>query len=242
MIEWQDEGTVLAVRPHAESAAIVEAFTPAHGRHAGLVRGGAGRKLSATLQPGSQVALTWKARLDDHLGTFTVEPLRSRAAQTLSDRFALTGLNAVTALLTRTLPERDPHPRLYARTSALLDLLGDTDLWPLAYLQWELALLDDMGAGLDLATCAVTGTTEDLAYVSPKSGRAVSRAGAGDWAPKLLPLPAVLTGQGEATGHEIAAALATTGWFLEHRLIAPADDRGLPAARARLLEAIAKLA
>lgn len=239
MIRWADEGAVLAVRPHGEAAAIVEVFTASRGRHAGLVRGGAGRRLSPVLQPGAQIAVEWTARLDDHLGAFTVEPVRSRAAQAMADRMALAGLNAVTALLCAVLPERDPHPALYARTIALLDLLGQGQVWPLAYLQWELALLDELGFGLDLTTCAVTGGTADLAYVSPRTGRAVSRAGAGDWASRLLPLPPVLRGEGEASGTELAQALSVTGHFLAHRLLQALADRPLPVARSRLVGLIA---
>jgi len=238
MIEWQDEGAVLAVRPHGEAAAIVEVFTARHGRHAGLVRGGAGRRLSPVLQPGAQVSLTWKARLDDQLGAFTVEPLRSRLAQAMGARLALAGLNAVTALLLATLPDRDPHPALYDRTIALLDLLEQTDLWPLAYLQWELALLEDLGFALDLAVCAVTGATEGLAHVSPRTGRAVSAAAVGGWAARMLPLPPVLRGQGAAQGAEVALALGTTGYFIEHRLLRQTEGR-LPPARARLIALIA---
>ncbi len=237
MIEWRDEGAILAVRLHGETSVIAEVFTSLHGRHAGVIRGGISRKLSPTLQPGAQIALTWKARLEEHLGTFTVEPLRSRAAVAMADRMALAGLNAVTALLTATLPERESHPPLYARTQALLDLLGRHDVWPLAYLQWELALLDEMGFGLDLARCAVTGRSEDLIYVSPRTGRAVSAGAAGDWADRMLPLPPVLRGQGDKSTPEICAALETTGHFLAHRLIHPLTDRPLPAARARLIEA-----
>lgn len=239
MIDWQDEGAVLAVRPHGESSAIVEVFCGAHGRHAGIVRGGTGRRLVGVLQPGAQVALTWRARLEAHLGAFTVEPVRSRAAQAMGDRLSLAGLNAVTALLVATLPERDPHPALYARTVALLDLLGQPEVWPLAYLQWELALLEDLGFALDLSVCAVTGATEALAYVSPRSGRAVSVQGAGDWAARLLPLPPVLRGEGGAGGAAIAQALGTTGYFIEHRLLGQSADRPLPPARARLIGVIA---
>ncbi len=238
MIEWRDEGAILAVRRHGETSVIAEVFTALHGRHAGVIRGGTSRKLSPSLQPGAQIALTWRARLDEHLGAFTVEPLRSRAAVVLSDRLALAGLNAVTSLLTATLPERESHPRLYDRTMQLLDLMGQNAVWPLAYLQWELALLDEMGVGLDLATCAVTGSTEDLVYVSPRSGRAVSRAAAGEWAGRMLPLPPVLRGQGAHDTPEICAALATTGHFLAHRLLHPLTDRPLPPARARLIEVL----
>ena len=240
MIEWQDEGAILAARPFGETGMIVEVFTAAHGRHAGVVRGGASRKTAPSLQPGAQVALTWKARLDDHLGSFTVEPQRSRAAAAMGDRLALAGLNAVSALLVQVLPEREAHAPLYARTVALLDLLGQGEVWPLAYLRWEQALLEEMGFGLDLSRCAVTGARDDLVYVSPKSGRAVSRAGAGEWADRLLPLPPVLAGQGDASNAEIIRALGTTGYFLEHRLIGGLGDQPLPAARARLLDAMAR--
>ena len=240
MITWQDEAALLAVRPFGEISVIIEVFSADHGRHAGVVRGGTSRKIAPHLQPGAQLAVTWKARLDEHLGSFTIEPIRSRAAAAMGDRLALAGLNAVCALLALALPEREPHPRLYDWTVKLLDLLGQGDLWPLAYLRWEQALLDEMGFGLDLTACAATGRTEDLIFVSPKSGRAVSRGGAGDWAERMLPLPPVLAGQGEASHGEIVRALGTTGYFIEHRLLASLGDKQMPAARARLLEAIAR--
>ena len=240
MIEWRDEGAVLSVRHHGETSAIVEVFTQSHGRHAGVVRGGVSRKMTPILQPGAQVEVVWKARLDEHLGTFTVEPLRSRAAAVMGDRLALAGLNAVAGLLGVVLPERDSHPDLYRRTMGLLDLLGDGDLWPLAYLSWELALLEDMGFALDLTTCALTGATEGLVYVSPRSGRAVSAAGAGDWADKLLPLPPVMRGEGAADDAAIYAALGTTGYFIEHKLVQGSGGRPMPAARQRLLDQLAR--
>lgn len=242
MIDWRDEGAVLAVRPHGETDAIAEVFTAGHGRHAGLVRGGAGRRLAPVLQPGAQVALVWRARLADHLGSFSVEPLRSRAAQAMGDRLALAGLNAVTALLLQVLPEREAHPGLYVRTVQLLDLMGQEEVWPLAYLRWEMALLEEMGFGLDLSACAVSGATVGLAYVSPRTGRAVAAAAAGVWADRLLPLPGVMIGQGQATGAEIAAALAVTGHFLERRLLAGLGERPVPAARVRLIAEITRQA
>ena len=140
------------------------------------------------------------------------------------------------------LPEREAHDALYARTIQLLDLLGQADLWPLAYLRWEQALLDDLGFGLDLSRCAVHGVNEDLIYVSPKSGRAVSREGAGEWTDRMLPLPPVLAGKGDANAAGILAALGTTGYFIEHRLINSLGDRPMPGARARLLAAIGRSA
>lgn len=238
-MDWRDEGVLLAVRRHGESAAIIEVFTPDHGRHAGVVPGGASRRLAPLLQPGSQLDLTWRARLEDHIGTFTVEPLRSRAG-VLGDRRALAALNAVCALLHTALPEREPHAALYAATIGLLDRLGEGADWPLAYVRWELGLLEDLGYGLDLSACAVTGARDDLAYVSPRTGRAVARDAAGDWANRLLPLPPCLLGQGPAGAGEIAAALRTTGHFLEHRLFPDLGSRPLPEARRRFAAMLAR--
>ena len=240
MIEWRDEAALLATRPFGETSVIIEVFSAQHGRHAGVVRGGTSRKVAPILQPGAQLSVSWKARLDSHLGAFSVEPVRSRAAVAMGDRLALAGLNAVCSLLTMVLPEREAHRDLYDRTVALLDLLGQSDVWPLAYLRWELALLEEMGFGLDLSACAVRGVNEDLIYVSPKSGRAVSREGAGEWADRMLPLPPVLAGKGDASGTEIARALSTTGYFLEHHLMRGLGDKPVPSARARLVDLIAK--
>jgi DNA repair protein RecO (recombination protein O) len=237
MIEWRDEGIVLAVRPHGETSAIADLFTTVHGRHAGVVRGGVGRRMRPVLQPGNVVSATWRARLDEHIGAFTVEPLRSSAAL-MSDRAALAALNAITGLLSFALAERDPHAELYKRTAALLASL-DGDDWPAAYLRWELRLLDDLGSGLDLATCAVTGDAEGLAYVSPRTGRAVSQAGAGDWSDRLLPLPEAMLSDGPADIPDVLAGLRTTGHFLAH--VAEAlGDRPLPPARDRLIAELAR--
>jgi len=234
-MDWRDQGIMLQLRRHGETSAIIEVFTEEHGRHAGIVRGGTSRKIAPVLQPGAQLDVTWRARLEDHLGTFHVEPLRSRAAAAMSGRLSLAGLNAVCALLAFALPEREPHPGLYRRSEQLLDLLGQDDIWPLAYLNWEMALLEDAGFGLDLTQCAVTGTREELVYVSPKSGRAVSRVGAGEWSERLLPLPPCMRGEGEAADDEIAEALRTTGHFLENH-IAAVQNRPLPEARARFVD------
>jgi len=238
-MEWRAQGVLLTVRRHGESAAIIEVVTEAHGRHAGIVRGGAGRRMAPVLQPGAQLDLAWRARLDEHLGSFTVEPLVSRAAAVLSDRRGLMGLSAICALLSRSLPERVPFPALYFRSVALLDAIAtDARDWPADYVRWELALLEDTGFGLDLSRCAVTGAREGLVHVSPRSGRAVSAAGAGDWADRLLPLPAFLLGQGPASPVDLRDALRLTGHFLTTRLAPALGDRPLPAARARLAAAL----
>jgi len=236
-MEWRDEGVLLKVRKHGENSAIIEVFTPEHGRHAGVVRGGAGRKMGPILQPGAQLDLIWRARLEDHLGSFTVEPVRSRAAAVMGDRLTLAALNSVCALLAFALPEREAHPVLYQRSVTLFDLLGNTEGWPLAYLRWELALLEELGFGLDLRTCVVNGSRDDLAYVSPKSGRAVSVDGAGEWADRLLPLPLCLLGQGPAPDDEISEGLRLTGHFLTHWLAHSLGNKPLPVARQRFVDA-----
>ena len=237
-MEWRDEGILLTVRRHGESSAIIDVFTPGHGRHAGVVKGGSGRKIAPILQPGAQLDVTWRARLEDHMGSYSVEPIRSRAALVMDSRMALAGLNAVTALLSFCLPEREVHLAFYKQSQNLLDLLGQDEIWPLAYLRWELRLLEEMGYGLDLDSCAVTGAQDGLVYVSPKTGRAVSAKGAGEWAYRLLPLPPVLRGQGDANNAEIKTALGTTGYFLAEKLAPDLGNRPVPEARARLITAL----
>ncbi len=231
-MEWRDQGILLAVRPHGESAAIIEVFTPDHGRHAGVVRGGTGRRMAPVLQPGAQLDLAWRARLEDHLGAYQVELIKSRAAEALSDPLALSGLSAVCALLSFTLPEREAHGALYARTEALLDALGATR-WAQAYLRWELALLDEMGFGLDLGQCAVTGRTDGLKYISPKTGKAVTAEGAGTYAHRLLPLAASLE---TPDASDLADGFLVTGHFLAHHLSPSLGERPLPAARQRFVD------
>ena len=237
-MDWRAEGILLGTRRHGEHAAILDLFTAEHGRHMGVVRGGASRRMAPLLQPGAQLDATWRARLDAHLGSYTVELVRGRAAEAMGDRLALAGLNAVCALLSFALPERHAYPALHARSLVLLDGLG-AERWAEAYLGWELALLEDTGFGLDLTSCAATGVTQDLAYVSPRSGRAVSRAGAGEWAARLLPLPGVMRGVAGGDPAEVVEGLRTTGHFLSEHLAPSLGDRPLPPARQRLVDLIA---
>ncbi|MFP5479795.1 MAG: DNA repair protein RecO [Alphaproteobacteria bacterium] len=237
-MDWRDEGILLSMRPHGETSAIVEVLTAGHGRHMGVVRGGASRKMAAVLQPGTGLMLDWRARLDEHIGSFTVEPTKSRA-HLLGDRLALAGLLAICALLHVALPEREPHPALWRRTLGLMDRLGQEG-WTADYVRWELCLLEEIGFGLDLEVCAVTGAREGLAYVSPKTGRAVTAKGAGDWADRLLPLPEGLEGEGALAPSAVLAGLRLTGFFLDRELRPVLHDRPLPEARARLLDLLGR--
>jgi DNA repair protein RecO (recombination protein O) len=245
-MEWSDEGIVLASRKHGEASAVVQLFTHAHGRHAGLVRGGGASKARGVYQSGNLVAARWRARLAEHLGAYTCEPLKSHAAALLDDPLGLAALTSACALLAVALPERHPYPVLYDATLSLIEALaGGEPAWPALYVRWELDLLRELGFGLDLTRCAATGTTDDLAYVSPKSGRAVSRTAGEPWRTRLLPLPGFLigaaeagageAGAGEAGAADVAAGLRLSGSFLERHLFAP-HERKLPAARERFVE------
>ena len=230
-MEWSDEGMVVGLRRHGEASVILETLTRNHGRHLGLVRDGRSRRQAATLQPGNRVALRWRARLDEQLGTFTVEPARLRPELTLGDAATIEALNWLCALL-RLLPERDPHADLYAAVEIAADHLADRRSARALIARIELATLEALGFGLDLNCCAATGATQELTYVSPKSGRAVSAAAGAPWATRLLPLPAFLRGEGaEPSPADIDAALGLTGFFLERNVFTP---RGLsePPARA----------
>lgn len=236
-MEWRDQGIVLAARPHGETAVILELFTRDHGRHLGVVHGGTSRKKAPMLQPGNQLDATWRARLESHMGSFTVEPISGRAAAILSDPLRLAALSAACALCAFILPEREALPDFQARTEALCDAIVSGQGWLNDYVFWEMALLEIGGFRLDLSACAAGGGANDLAYVSPRTGRAVSRAGAGDWADRLLPLPGLMLG-GPATLPDVLAALTVTGHFLENRLAPSLGDRPLPPARGRLIGAL----
>lgn len=234
-MDWRDEGILLRVRRHGETSAIIEVLTAAHGRHAGLVRGGGRSKVAAELQPGAQLSLDWNARLSDHLGTFRVDLIRSRSAQIMTDRTRLAALNAIAALAAF-LPEREPCSAIYAATEGLVDALAEGNpYWPMLYAHWELALLDGLGFGLDLGSCASTGTSADLVWVSPRTGRAVSRAAGAPYADRMLALPGFLLDGQEAAPGEIDAALALTGHFLAKWVCPQFDMAELPQARQRLV-------
>jgi DNA repair protein RecO (recombination protein O) len=230
-MQWQDEGIVLSVRPHGETAVILDLLTRDHGRHAGLVFGGRSRKLRPVLQTGNHIDAEWSGRLSENLGTLKVELRRGFAAEAMADPLALAALMAI-ADLGRLLADRDPHPNLFEITLFMLGFLDDATVWPALYARWELALLDELGVGLDLEQCASTGATHDLIYVSPKSGRAVSAEAGEPFKDRLLPLPAFLRRRrpgllnSEATRQAVLDALSMTGSFLASRVFRPREMPG----------------
>ena len=240
-MEWTDTGIVLGTRRHGEANAILELMTREHGRHLGLVRGGAGTRLRPVLQPGNSLSATWRARLDEHLGYFTVEGLELRAASFLPAAHAVYGVTHLAALC-RLLPERDPHEQVYEALDLALGRLGEAAEVAVLVARFELQLLAELGFGLDLSACAATGELLDLVYVSPKSGRAVSRAAGEPWRDRLLALPAFL-GEDEdvapPSAEDLAAGFALTGFFLERHLYAP-HGAALPDARAAFIAAVTR--
>jgi DNA repair protein RecO (recombination protein O) len=239
-MEWSDEAVILSVRPHGETAAVVELLTRGHGRHVGLVHGGRSRKSRPVLQMGNHVAASWKARLSEQLGHMTLELQRGYAASSMDDPAALMALTSLCSL-SRLLPERDPHPNLYEITLFVLGFLDERTVWPALYVRWELALLEELGFGLDLTRCAQTGATDDLVYVSPRSGRAVSAVAGRPYHDRLLTLPAFLTptrptgANAIVTPGDIVDGFALTGHFLAARVFGP-RDQPMPDVRSRLMD------
>ena len=236
-MEWNDDAIVLSSRAHGESGSILELLTRDHGRHMGLVRGGASRRVKPTLQPGNSVHVQWRARLEEHLGSFTCELARARAGELMDSREALAGLNAFTSILNAAMPEREAHAPVFVSGEILLDAMVGDDAahWLPLYVRWEAGLLEALGFGLDLSECAATGAKNDLGYVSPKTGRAVSRDGAGIYANRLFRLPRFLLDPAadEPRKEDIAAGLALTGHFLLERVLKP-HGKEMPKARLRL--------
>jgi DNA repair protein RecO (recombination protein O) len=240
-MQWIDDGIVLGVKRHGETSVILELMTRAHGRHLGLVRGGAGTRHRGVMQPGNALRATWRARLDEHLGHYSVEALNLRAANFLPSAHAVHGVTHLAALC-RLLAEREPHAGIHDALEAILDRLDDASLAAPMIARFELDFLAELGFGLDLAACAVTGATTELVYVSPRTGRAVSRAAGEAYRDRLMRLPAFLRGEADPeSANDLADAFTLTGFFLERHAFAP---RGLamPEARAHFVTALARLA
>ena len=238
-VEWTDDAIVLGARPFGETQALVEVFARDHGRAAAIVHGGASKRMKPTLQGGNLVRVTWKARTSDQLGFFAPMDLAEpHAARVLDDPAALAGLSAAVELIRAGTAERQAYTGLYDALVVLIESLSSEDLWPAIYTRFELGLLAELGYGLDLAACALTGDTSDLAFVSPKSGRAASREAGAPHADKLLRLPPFLTNAAAPIeSGDVADAFALAGYFLERRIF-DRQGQGMPDSRRRLIEAL----
>jgi DNA repair protein RecO (recombination protein O) len=240
-MDWTDEAFVLAARPHGEGAAVVQLLTKDHGRHAGLVHGGGSASKRALVELGNRVHATWRGRLPEHLGRLTLEVERPYAVSLMDDPKRLSALATMCAVAEIAMPEREPHPALFHATEVLLDSLAETaaDVWQAIYIRWELGLLDELGFGLDLSACAATGHTDDLVFVSPRTGRAVSREAGAPYEDKLLRLPGFLTPEAKAgisaSDRDIHDGLRLTGYFLTWHVF-DSLNRPPPAARDRLMD------
>ena len=235
-MDWSDDGIVISARKHGESSLIVNLLTRNYGRHSGLVRGGASRRNRGLYEPGNQVRAHWRARLEDHLGTYQCELTKAVAADLLESRIKLSALSSICAISDVALPEREPHRPLYDAFIILIDSFVDDSLWPTIYVKWELGLLQELGFGLDFSSCAATGQTENLAFVSPKSGKAVSVNAAVPYKDVLLILPTFLTQSGQTgTPEDIHQALKLTGYFLNRHAFGTYPGHN-PDARTRFME------
>lgn len=223
-MEWRDEGVILSVRRHGETSAIAEILTAAHGRALGLVRGGRSKAQRPVLQAGNTVQAVWRARLEEQLGTFTLEPLLLRAGTIMEEPFRLAGLATITGLA-QLLPEREPHPRVYDAMRVVLEAVEDDAVWPALLVRWELGLLEELGFGLDLSACAATGRRDNLVFVSPKSGKAVSAEAGMPYRDRLFRLPAFLREPAAAAPAEVIDGLRLAGFFLERHLFEPRGVR-----------------
>ena len=239
-MEWRDEGIILGVRTHGETSAIAEVLTAEHGRCLGLVRGGRSRTMRPVLQPGNHVGVTWRARLEEHLGHFQMEPLHLQAGLIIEEPLRLMGLSSLTALA-QLLPEREPHGRLFGAMQIVLAAIDQDGVWPALLVRWEMGLLEELGFGLDLSKCAATGSAEALTYVSPKSGRAVSTAAGLPYHDRLFALPGFLRGESLGQQGEVMEGLRLTGYFLERHVFGPRSVT-MPHARVMLQERLGQRA
>jgi DNA repair protein RecO (recombination protein O) len=230
-MEFEDDAFVLSARPFGETGAIVELVTRRHGKYAAHVAGAASRRMKPFLQAGARVTARFRARTADQLGSASLEPAGEGPSALFDDALALAGLAAAAAVAAGALPEREPHPGAFLGLEAFIAALADADVWPAVYVRFESGLLADLGFGLDLSKCAVTGAVDDLVYVSPRTGRAVCAAAGEPYRERLFALPPfLLSSQGGLGAGDVAAGLQITGHFLERFVFAPLN-RPLPPAR-----------
>ncbi len=234
-MEWQDQAIILSAKPHGENNVVVELLTEKHGRHAGMVRGGRSKKHRPVLQPGNHVSAVWKARLVEHLGFYAIELIQAHAAVLMEDRAALAGISSM-CTLARYLPERDPHPGMFDAGLLILQYIENKDIWPCLLIRWEMELLNQLGFQLDFSECAATGSKENLIYISPKSGKAVSEEAGEPYKDKLLKIPHFLRqgSNNQGTAEEIRLGFTLTGFFLE-KYVLEVRNQTLPETRNRLL-------
>lgn len=239
-MDFEEDAFVLSARAHGDTGVIVELLTETHGRRAAYVAGGASRRMKPFLQAGARVRVDYRARTSDHLGSARLEPVGEGPSALFDDPMALTGLAAAAAVAQGALPEREPHPGAFLAFEALMAAFAIPEIWPAVFVRFEAGLLEDLGFGLDLSKCAATGAVDDLVWVSPKTGRAVSRGAGEPYADKLLPLPPFMLGAQAGVGEgDVAAGLALTGHFLEQFVFHPLD-RPLPPARVWLVDKLAE--
>ncbi|MFN3514284.1 MAG: DNA repair protein RecO [Phenylobacterium sp.] len=239
-MEFEDDAYVLAARAHGETGAIVELLTAGHGKYAAHVAGGASRRMRPFLQPGARAILRYRARVSDQLGSAALEPVGEGPSALFDDPLALAGLSAAAAVAAAALPEREPHPGAFLAFEALTAALAHPDVWPAVFVRFEAGLLQDLGFGLDLSKCAATGAVDDLIYVSPRTGRAVSREAGEPYRDRLLPLPPfMLSSQGGLRSGDVKAGLDITAHFLELFVFGPMN-RPLPPARVWLTDRLAE--
>lgn len=235
-MEFEDDAYVLSARAHGESGAIAELLTAQHGKYAAHIAGGTSRKMRPFLQAGARVIVHYRARVSEQLGSAMLEPVGEGPAALFDDALALSGLAAAAAVAAGALPEREPHPGAFLAFDALTSALMLADIWPAVFVRFEMGLLQDLGFGLDLSKCAATGVVDDLLYISPRTGRAVSAAAGEPYKDRLLPLPPfMLSAQGGLRPGDVGSGLEVTGHFLESFIFA-ALNRPLPPARVWLLD------
>ena len=235
-MEFEDDAYVLSARVHGETGAIVELLTAHHGKWAAHVAGGASRRMKPFLQAGARTIVHYRARVSDQLGSAQLEPVGEGPAALFDDSMALAGLSAAAAVAAAALPEREPHPGAFLAFEALSSALLMPDIWPAVFVRFEAGLLQDLGFGLDLSKCAATGSLDDLVYVSPRTGRAVSRTAGEPYKDRLLALPPfMLSSQGGLSPGDVRAGLDLTAHFLELFVFGPLN-RPLPPARVWLVD------